>query len=137
MIQGLRKMAPYIPGEPAKNDKTIKLNTNENPFPPSPKVEEALKSFDYSQLRKYSPVDQTILKESVAAHLAISSDMIVMGSGSDEILAMAFLAFFNNQAPLIFADVTYGFYKVLAELYQINYQEIPLNKDFTITLKTI
>lgn len=135
MIQGLRQMAPYIPGEPAKNANTIKLNTNENPFPPSPKVEEALKAFDYSQLRKYSPVDQTALKEAVAEHLGVSKEMLIMGSGSDEVLAMAFLAFFNNQAPLLFADVTYGFYKVLAELYHIPYQEVALADDFTIKTK--
>lgn len=88
MIQGLRQMAPYIPGEPAKNANTIKLNTNENPFPPSPKVEEALKAFDYSQLRKYSPVDQTALKEAVAEHLGVSKEMLIMGSGSDEVLAI-------------------------------------------------
>lgn len=132
MIKGLRQMAPYIPGEPAKNENTIKLNTNENPFPPSPKVQEALKAFDYSQLRKYSPVHQTALKEAIAEHLGLTKDMLVMGSGSDEVLAMAFLAFFNNNAPLLFADVTYGFYKVLAELYHIPYQEVPLADDFTI-----
>lgn len=132
MIRGLRDVIPYQPGIQPQDSKQIKLNANENPYPPSPKVQQALADFDGSQLRYYASVGQPELRKILATHLNVSVDQLIIGGGSDEILSMAFLAFFNNKEPVIFPDLTYGFYKVLADLYSISYKEIPLTKDFKI-----
>ncbi|MCK1212342.1 histidinol-phosphate transaminase [Streptococcus uberis] len=132
-IRGLRDLKAFAPGEQPNEKEIIKLNTNENPYPPSPKVSEKLNNFNVDQLKRYSPVEQIALRTAIANHLGITKDMVMIGSGSDEVLAMAFLAFFNNPEPILFPDVTYGFYKVLAELYGIPFQEIPLDESFELT----
>lgn len=132
-IRGLRDLKAFVPGEQPNEKEIIKLNTNENPYPPSPKVSEKLNNFNVDQLKRYSPVEQIALRTTIANHLGITKDMVMIGSGSDEVLAMAFLAFFNNPEPILFPDVTYGFYKVLAELYGIPFQEIPLDESFELT----
>ncbi|KKF42705.1 histidinol-phosphate transaminase [Streptococcus uberis] len=132
-IRGLRDLKAFVPGEQPNEKEIIKLNTNENPYPPSPKVSEKLNNFNVDQLKRYSPVEQIALRNAIANHLGITKDMVMIGSGSDEVLAMAFLAFFNNPEPILFPDVTYGFYKVLAELYGIPFQEIPLDESFELT----
>lgn len=110
-IRGLRDLKAFVPGEQPNEKEIIKLNTNENPYPPSPKVSEKLNNFNVDQLKRYSPVEQIALRNAIANHLGITKDMVMIGSGSDEVLAMAFLAFFNNPEPILFPDVTYGFYK--------------------------
>ncbi|MGT2957428.1 histidinol-phosphate transaminase [Streptococcus bovimastitidis] len=132
-IKGLRQVSPFVPGEQPQDQKLIKLNTNENPYPPSPKVKKALKEFDVDQLKYYSPVEQDELRQAIADHLGVENDMIIIGSGSDEVLSMSFLAFFNNPQAILFPDLTYGFYKTLANLYGIPYHEIPLEDDFTLS----
>lgn len=132
-IRGLRDLKAFVPGEQPNEKEIIKLNTNENPYPPSPKVSEKLNNFNVDQLKRYSPVEQIALRNAIANHLGTTKDMVMIGSGSDEVLAMAFLAFFNNPEPILFPDVTYGFYKVLAELYGIPFQEIPLDESFELT----
>lgn len=132
MIKGLRNIQPYIPGSQPQKANMIKLNTNENAYGPSPAVQTVLKEFDASELRKYSSLDQADLRKSLAEELDISAEQIVVGNGSDDILSMAFLAFFNSKEPVLFPDLTYGFYKVWADLYHIPYQEVPLNKQFEI-----
>ena len=95
VIKGLRKIAPYVAGSQPKEKDIIKLNTNENAYGPSPKVAQALVDFDTDHLRKYSSLDQESLRKALGKQLEIDSDQIIIGNGSDDILSMAFLAFFN------------------------------------------
>lgn len=132
VIKGLRKIAPYVAGSQPKEKDIIKLNTNENAYGPSSKVAQALVDFDTDHLRKYSSLDQESLRKALGKQLEIDPDQIIIGNGSDDILSMAFLAFFNADEPILFPDMTYGFYKVWAELYHINYHEIPLNTRYEI-----
>ena len=132
MIRGLREIEPYVAGNQPQGRNLIKLNTNENAYAPSPKVAETLAKFDSKDLRKYSSLDQADLRSALGQELGIDPDWIVVGNGSDDILSLAFQAFFNNDLPIIFPDLTYGFYKVWADLYHINYHEIPLNENFQI-----
>lgn len=132
MIKGLRSIEPYVAGSQPKEKNMIKLNTNENASGPSPAVHQALASFDADSLRKYSSLDQADLRHALSKQLGVPADQFIIGNGSDDVLAMAFLAFFNSDEPVLFPDLTYGFYKVWAELYHINYHEIPLNEDFEI-----
>lgn len=131
-LKGLREIQPYVAGQQPKEAQMIKLNTNENAYGPSPKVTEALKSFDAQDLRRYSSLDQADLCQALAANLGISPDQLIIGNGSDDILSMAFLAFFNSGEPILFPDLTYGFYKVWADLYQVPFREVPLVDDFTV-----
>lgn len=128
----LRKIIPYKPGFQPEDAHCLKLNANENPYPPSPKVLEALADFDATQLRYYSQVGQPVLRQALAEHHGVSPDQIIVGNGSDEILSFSFLSFFCSEQPVLFPDLTYGFYKVLASLYNIPYQEVPLAEDFTV-----
>ncbi|MEX2785368.1 histidinol-phosphate transaminase [Streptococcus sp. H49] len=132
MIKGLRHITPYKPGSQPAGTDMIKLNTNENAYAPSPEVQRALQTFDSGSLRRYSSLDQDGLRQALADHLAVAADQIIVGNGSDDVLSMAFLAFFNTKQPVLFPDLTYGFYKVWADLYHINYQEIPLADDFSL-----
>lgn len=132
MLKGLRQIEPYVAGFQPKEKDMIKLNTNENAYGPSPKVRELLKVFDVNRLTRYSSLDQADLREALAGQLGVSADQIIVGNGSDDILSMAFLAFFNSDEPVVFPDLTYGFYKVWADLYHIPYHEIPLNDRFEI-----
>lgn len=128
----LRKITPYKPGFQPEDENCLKLNANENPYPPSPKVLEALSLFDATKLRYYSQVGQPELCQALADHLGVSRDQIIIGSGSDEILSFSFLSFFCSEQPVLFPDLTYGFYRILASLYKVPYQEVPLLEDFTI-----
>lgn len=134
-MKGIRKIAPYIPGEQPNYLDMIKLNTNENPYPPSPKVTEALRNFDVEQLKRYSSIDNLSLKKALGAKFNLSPDHFLIGNGSDEVLAFCFLAFFNSSDPILFPDITYGFYKVWADLFQIPFQELPLNNQFELVEK--
>lgn len=130
--QNVRKVEPYIPGEQPKNKNVIKLNTNENPFPPSPMVEKILKEFDSDKLRLYPDTDSTVLVDALAERYGVKQSQIFVGVGSDDVLSMAFLTFFNSDKPVIFPDITYSFYDVWCDVYRIPYQTKPLKDDFTI-----
>ena len=133
-LKGLRQINPYVAGQQPNEPDMIKLNTNENAYGPSPKVAEALQNFDAQELRKYSSLDQAELCQALAANLGISPDQLIIGNGSDDILSMAFLAFFNSGESVLFPDLTYGFYKVWADLYHVPFREIPLTVDFEVHL---
>ncbi|BAQ24043.1 histidinol-phosphate transaminase [Streptococcus troglodytae] len=132
MIRGLRQIEPYVAGAQPAEKKMIKLNTNENAYGASPKVREALANFDVDSLRKYSTLDQADLRAALANNLKVKPEQLMIANGSDDVLSIVFLAFFNNDEPVLFPDLTYGFYKVWADLYRVNYHEIPLAEDFTI-----
>ena len=131
----VRKVVPYVPGEQPKEKKLIKLNTNENPYPPSPKVFEALKHIDVRQMRLYP--DPTIHKlvKAIADFYQLQEEQVFVGVGSDDVLAMIFMTFFNSKEPVLFPDITYSFYDVWAQMLRIPYERIPLKDDFTIDIK--
>ncbi len=123
---------PYTPGEQPKVNNLIKLNTNESPFPPSPKVIEALNNEEISKLNLYSDPDTKEVVEAIAKTFGVNSNQVIMGNGSDEILAFAFQAFCDKDNQPCFADITYGFYSVFCELFGLNPEIIPLKDDFSI-----
>lgn len=128
----VRKVVPYTPGEQPKIKNIIKLNTNENPYPPAPGVEEALKNMDVSDYRKYPDPSCTKLVDAIASFYSVDPEKVFVGVGSDDVLAMAFLTFFNSDKNILFPDITYSFYDVWADLYRIPYTQVPLKEDFTI-----
>jgi histidinol-phosphate aminotransferase len=121
----------YVPGEQPKDKKYIKLNTNESPFPPSQSVIDAV-SAEACELRLYSDPDCSSLTKKCAETYGVSPDMVLMSNGSDEILNFAFMSFCDEKHPIVFPDITYGFYPVFARLNNIPYEEIPLKEDFSI-----
>ena len=125
-------LVPYVPGEHPRDRKFIKLNTNENPYPPSPMVIEAIQKAAAETLGLYPDPACTELRETIAARYGIKADQVFAGNGSDEILAFAFAAFFGGEDPLLFPDVTYSFYPVYAGLWGIAYKTVPLEPDFSI-----
>ncbi|KXT75633.1 histidinol-phosphate transaminase [Streptococcus sp. DD12] len=133
-IKGLRQIAPYVAGAQPNEKEMIKLNTNENAYGPSAAVMQALTSFDADQLKRYSSLDQAPLREALGQVHGLPAEAFIIGNGSDDILSMAFQAFFNSEAPVLFPDLTYGFYKVWADLYHIPYEEVPLAEDFSLDL---
>lgn len=130
--KNVRKVEPYVPGEQPKNKRVIKLNTNECPYPPSPKVKRALRKIDDTKLRLYPDPQAENLVETLADYYDVKKEQVFVGVGSDDVLAMAFLTFFNSRKPILFPDITYSFYDVWADLYRIPYETIPLNSDFTL-----
>ncbi len=128
----VRKVVPYTPGEQPKVSGLIKLNTNENPYPPAPGVEKVLKEMSVEGLRKYPDPTCSKLVDAIADHYDVPSDRVFVGVGSDDVLAMAFLTFFNGTDEILFPDITYSFYDVWADLFRIPYRQIPLNEDFSI-----
>ena len=129
--KNIRKVEPYVPGEQPQR-KVIKLNTNENPYPPAPGVAKALKGMETDRLRLYPDPAATPLVEELARFYQVQPDQVFVGVGSDDVLSMCFLTFFNSKKPLLFPDVTYSFYKVWAELYRIPYECQELDEDFRI-----
>ena len=128
----VRKVVPYVPGEQPKISNIIKLNTNENPYPPSPKVYEAYEKTDLDDYRKYPDPSCSVLVDSIASFYGVKKENVFVGVGSDDVLSMAFLTFYNSDKPILFPDITYSFYDVWADLYRIPYRQIPLKDDFTI-----
>ena len=124
-------LTPYVPGEQPVNTKYIKLNTNENPFPPLPEVAESVKRA-VGRLNLYSEIECTELRTLLAEKLGVRPGNLLMTNGSDEILNFAFMAFCDKHTPAVFADITYGFYPVFAQIDQVPYREIPLREDLTI-----
>ena len=127
----LEKLVPYTPGEQPRDMQYIKLNTNESPFPPSPAVVEAA-AREAGRLQLYSDPTCRELTDKLAALYGVSPDRVVLTNGSDEVLNFAFMAFADEDHPLVFPAITYGFYPVFAELNRIPYEEIPLKKDFSV-----
>jgi len=126
---------PYVPGEQPKVANLVKLNTNENPYGPSPKVLEAIRLGVSDQLRLYPDPNATQLKQAIADYHNIDMKQVFVGNGSDEVLAHIFHALFQHDAPLLFPDITYSFYPVYCKLYQIDYQTVPLDSNFDIKLQ--
>lgn len=131
----VKKAVPYIPGEQPKKSGIIKLNTNENPYPPAPGVDRLFKNFPYQSLRLYPDTDSTVLTEALAAYYNLDASQIFVGVGSDDVLSMAFLTFFHSGRPVLFPDITYSFYDVWADLYGIPYKVCPLDENFKIVPK--
>lgn len=125
----IRKVVPYVPGEQPQR-KVIKLNTNENPYPPAPGVAKALQGMDPDCLRLYPDPTSDVLVSELAAYYGVEKDQVFVGVGSDDVLSMCFLTFFNSDLPILFPDITYSFYKVWAELYRIPYHCQKLDQDF-------
>ena len=123
---------PYTPGEQPKVSNLIKLNTNESPFPPSPKVIEALNKEEISKLNLYSDPDTKEVIDAIAKTFGVNPNQVLMGNGSDEILAFAFQAFCDKDNQPCFADITYGFYPVFCELFGLTPEIIPLKEDLSI-----
>lgn len=127
----LSKVTPYVPGEQPQDKKYIKLNTNESPFPMSRKAKK-LAVNELKKIRLYPDPDLVELTKTVADDLGVSEKNVLMTNGSDEILNFAFMAYCDKSIPAVFADITYGFYKVFAEINDTAYRVIPLKEDFTI-----
>ena len=130
--ENVRKVVPYVPGEQPKVQNLIKLNTNENPYPPSPKVAEALKAIDVDCMRLYPDPAASVLVKGIADFYQLQEDQVFVGVGSDDVLAMIFMTFFNSQKPILFPDITYSFYDVWADMLRIPYETKPLDADFRI-----
>lgn len=128
----IRKVTPYVPGEQPQGTDIIKLNTNENPYPPSPGVFESHRNVDVSRFSLYPELSAKSLADSLADYHGVSDKEVFVGVGSDDVLSMSFLTFFNSEKPIFFPDITYSFYPVWAEVYQIPYECQPLREDFTI-----
>ncbi|MBQ6406817.1 MAG: histidinol-phosphate transaminase [Butyrivibrio sp.] len=132
----VRKVVPYTPGEQPKIKNIIKLNTNENPYPPAPGVKKVLEEMEVSDFRKYPDPTCDELVTAIADFYKLDKENVFVGVGSDDVLAMAFLTFFNSKDPekkVLFPDITYSFYDVWADLFRIPFRQVPLNDDFTIT----
>lgn len=128
----VRKVVPYTPGEQPKDTDIIKLNTNENPYPPCNGVKKLLREYDYGELKLYPDPNSTELVNVLANSLNVSSENIFVGVGSDDVISMAFLTFFGSGKPILFPDITYSFYDVWADVYKIPYKTKRLDSDFKI-----
>ena len=129
--ENVRRVEPYVPGEQPQR-KVIKLNTNECPYPPSPLVTDAIQKFDEKKLRLYPDPKAELLVDAWADYCRIPSDHVFVGVGSDDVLSMAFLTFFNGKKPVLFPDITYSFYDVWCDVYRIPYKTKALDADFAI-----
>ncbi len=125
-----QSIEPYVPGEQPKDKKYIKLNTNENPYPPSPKVIEAITQAANGNLQLYPDPNCDELRATVAKYYNLSLEQIFVGNGSDEVLAFSFMAFFNQEKPVLFPDITYSFYEVYVKLLNLNNKLISLDEKF-------
>lgn len=128
----VRKVVPYTPGEQPKCSDIIKLNTNENPYPPTPRVKKILEEYDFGNMRLYPDPDSTVLVEALAERYNVKPSQVFVGVGSDDVLSVTFLTFFNSDKPIIFPDITYSFYDVWADVYRIPYVQKPLTENFKI-----
>jgi len=133
--QTARSCDPYVPGEQPRAKNIIKLNTNENPYPPSPRVLKALAAAVNGDLRLYPSPQAEELRIAIAEFYGMKPDQVFVGNGSDELLAFSFLAFFNPGETVLFPDITYSFYPVYAKLFHIDYEEVPLFDDFSMPVE--
>lgn len=127
-----KRTKPYVPGEQVQETDIIKLNTNENPYPPSPFVTNAIREATNQDLRLYPSPTMDDLKESIADYYELTSENVFVGNGSDEVLAFSFMAFFDTNQTILFPEISYSFYPVYAEIFQIPYATKPLQDDFSI-----
>jgi len=133
----VRDLEPYVPGEQPKIQNLLKLNTNENPYPPSPKVVDAVQAVLAHQadaLRLYPDPDATVLKQAIAKQQNVDVSQVFVGNGSDEVLAHIFKAFFIQQEPILYPDITYSFYPVYSQFFGVQTKQIPLNEKFEIDI---
>ena len=130
--ENIRKVIPYTPGEQPNQPDMIKLNTNENPYPPAPGVEKALREMDTDTMRLYPDPTAGELVHAIAKNYGLKDEQVFVGVGSDDVLAMSFLTFFNSQKPVLFPDITYSFYDVWADLFHIPYERPALDENFHI-----
>lgn len=128
----IRKVEPYVPGEQPKQDNVIKLNTNENPYPPTPMVTDAAGHFNMDKLRLYPDPEAADLVEAISGYYGMNKNQVFVGVGSDDVISMCFLTFFNSDKPILFPDITYSFYSVWADLYRIPYETPKLDANFKI-----
>lgn len=133
----VKNLEPYVPGEQPKDMKYIKLNTNESPYPPSPKVLEAISEGNNGTLRLYPDPNTDNLRDVVAKYYGIDKDEVFVGNGSDEVLAFSFMTFFSSEKKVLFPDITYSFYKVYAKLLNLKTEIIPLDEDFNIPIEKL
>lgn len=130
--QNVRRVEPYVPGEQPKDKNVIKLNTNECPYPPAPGVRRAMEQMEAESFRLYPDTEATDLRDALSDFYNLKKEQIFVGVGSDDVLALIFLTFFNSDKPVVFPDVTYSFYDVWANLYRIPFYQIPLDDEFKI-----
>ena len=128
----VRKVVPYVPGEQPKRERIIKLNTNENPYPPAPGVAEALKSFQADRLRLYPDPTIEKLVNAIAENYEVKPSQVFVGVGSDDVLAMIFMTFFNSRKPILFPDISYSFYEVWADMLRVPYEKVALDENLCI-----
>lgn len=132
--KNVRNVVPYVPGEQPDFPDMIKLNTNENPYPPAPGVQKLLEDADFKKLRLYPAPDNGSIVRALAKYYDREFDEVFVGVGSDDVLANAFLTFFNSQKPILFPDISYSFYEVWADVYKIPYKKVPVREDFSINI---
>ena len=130
--KNLRQVEPYVPGEQPAGQNIVKLNTNENPYPPAPAVAEALSATEQDLLRRYPDPDATPLIRAIAERYGVRTEEVFAGIGSDDVLALAVLTFFNGPSPILFPDVSYSFYPVWAKLFGIPFETVPVDDSFAI-----
>lgn len=128
----VRKITPYVPGIQPEGNDIIKLNTNENPYPPSNNAKSVFDRFDIEKLRLYPSFECRELKNILSERYEIKQEQLFLGNGSDEVLALCFQTFFNSDKPVLFPDITYSFYDVWCDMYNIQYNKIPLDENFNI-----
>ena len=130
--ENVRRVVPYVPGEQPNKPDMIKLNTNENPYPPTPKVEEALKNMDIDCMRLYPDPAAKVLVGALADTYGLKPENLFVGVGSDDVIAMIYMTFFNSDKPILFPDITYSFYDVWAQEFRVPYRTVPLDENFEI-----
>ena len=131
----VHNLTPYVPGEQPKLANLVKLNTNENPYGPSPKALEAMRAVIGDELKLYPDPHSEKLKAAIAAHHGVEQSRVFVGNGSDEVLAHVFHGLLKHEQPLLFPDITYSFYPVYAGLYEIDYRTVPLAEDFSVCVE--
>lgn len=131
----LRRIDPYVPGEQPQSADIIKLNANENPYPPAPGVQQALRSFDASRLALYPDANGKALKTALADRFGVKPTQVFLGNGSDDVLALAFQSFFCSGEPILYPDITYSFYPVWCDLFRIPYETVPLDENFCVRVR--
>lgn len=131
----VNRLTPYVPGEQRSGAGIVKLNTNENPYPPSPRVLETIRSVSGDQLRRYPDPESVALRSAIADYHELDVNQVFVGNGSDEILALAFLAYFTNHRVLQFPDISYSFYPVYCDLYGIETRRVPLDEDYQLRME--
>lgn len=133
--ENLRKIEPYVPGEQSEDKDIIKLNANENPYPPSPMAEKVIREFNSDTLRLYPNANATELKQALADYYDVEIKNVFLGNGSDDVIAVAFQALFNSDLPIVYPDLTYSFYPVWCSLFNIPYKTYPVDDDFRINVE--